>query len=372
VLNETSPNWDTGEVRNPAVQSSSLAAVTRRSVLQLIVIGAVAGALATVVALALPWLPNVASKEGERIDFVFWFVTWICIAVFAVVAAVLGTALLSFRVPLDDEEDGPPIHGHTKLEIWWTAIPAVLVTAISIVSAVVLADNSKATANAMDVKVYAQQFAWTFQYPSFKDVSLPDLYLVKGQSVKLTLRSRDVIHSFWVPQFRQKQDLLPDQDTKLVITPTHAGEFPVICTELCGLGHAVMRTRAIVFDTQAEMNTFMAKASKPQTPQSADAVALFKSGDLGCANCHTLQAAQSSGTLGPDLDYLAAYAKRAGKPIQDFARESILDPAAYIEPGCTDAMPHNFKDLLQPAQLDALVAYLVKNGAKTTAHKGCG
>ncbi|MDX6515934.1 MAG: hypothetical protein QOH73_1600, partial [Gaiellaceae bacterium] len=70
--------------------------MTRRSVLQLIVIGAVAGAAATVVALALPWLPHVASKEGERIDFVFWFVTWICIAVFAVVAAVLGTALLSF------------------------------------------------------------------------------------------------------------------------------------------------------------------------------------------------------------------------------------------------------------------------------------
>src|SRR4051794_32777526 len=159
-------------------------AVTRRSVLQLIVIGAVAGALATVVALSLPWLPHVASKEGERIDFVFWFVTWICIAVFAVVAAVLGTALLSFRVPLDDEEDGPPIHGHTKLEIWWTAIPAVLVTAISIVSAIVLAENGKATAKAIPVNVYAQQFAWTFQYPGYKNVSLPNLYLVKDESVQ--------------------------------------------------------------------------------------------------------------------------------------------------------------------------------------------
>ena len=197
--------------------------MTRRSVLQLIVIGAVAGALATVVALSLPWLPHVASKEGARIDLVFWFVTWICIAVFAVVAAVLGTALLNFTVPLDDDQDGPPIHGHTKLEIWWTAIPAVLVTAISVVSAVVLAENSKATANPLRVRVYAQQFAWTFQYPAYKDVSLPNLYLVKDKSVKLTMRSRDVIHSFWVPEFRQKQDLLPDQDTKIVITPTHAG-----------------------------------------------------------------------------------------------------------------------------------------------------
>jgi cytochrome c oxidase subunit 2 len=341
--------------------------VTRRSVLQLIVIGAVAGALATVVALALPWLPHVASKEGERIDFVFWFVTWICIAVFAVVAAVLGTALLSFRVPLDDEEDGPPIHGHTKLEIWWTAIPAVLVTAISIVSAVVLAENGKATENPIKVNVYAQQFAWTFQYPGYKNVSLPDLYLEKGRSVQLTLRSRDVIHSFWVPQFRQKQDLLPDQDTKLVITPTHEGEFPVICTELCGLGHAVMRTRAIVL-TPAGFAQHMKKATEPQ---KLSGLAVFAA--QGCSGCHALSAAKSKGqSTFPDLDYLAAYAKRAGKPLDAFVRASILAPGAYIEPGCPDAMPHNFKELIQPQQLDALVSYLVKNGSKATAHKACG
>jgi cytochrome c oxidase subunit 2 len=340
--------------------------VTRRSVLQLIVIGAVAGAAATIVALALPWLPHVASKEGERIDFVFWFVTWICIAVFAVVAAVLGTALLSFRVPLDDDQDGPPIHGHTKLEIWWTAIPAVLVTAISIVSAVVLAENGKATANPIRVNVYAQQFAWTFQYPGYKNVSLPNLYLEKGRSVELTLRSRDVIHSFWVPQFRQKQDLLPDQDTKLIITPTLTGEFPVICTELCGLGHAVMRTRAIV-KTPDDFARFMTNATKPQ---KLSGLAVFAA--QGCGSCHTLSAAKSSGVTGPDLDYLAAYAKRAGKPLDAFVRESILAPGAYIEPGCANTMPPNFKELIQPKQLDALVAYLVKNGTKAAAHKGCG
>jgi cytochrome c oxidase subunit 2 len=172
-----------------------------------------------------------------------------------------------------------------------------------------------------------------------------------------------------VPQFRQKQDLLPDQDTEIWITPTKTGEFPVICTELCGLGHAVMRTRAIV-DEPAAFAAYMTKAENPPKPKGADA--LFKSGDLGCSSCHTLSAAGSTGTLGPDLDYLAAYAKRAGKPVDAFVRDSIVDPGAYIEPGCTDAMPHNLKDLLQPDQLDELVAYLVKNGSKTQAHKGCG
>ena len=217
------------------------------------------------------------------------------------------------------------------------------------------------------MRVYAQQFAWTFQYPAYKDVSLPNLYLVKDKSVKLTMRSRDVIHSFWVPQFRQKQDLLPDQDTKIVITPTHAGEYPVVCTELCGLGHATMRTRAIVFETEAEFASFMKEAS---TPKKLSGEAVFAA--QGCGGCHILTAAKSTGTTGPDLDYLAAYAKKAGRPVDAFTKVSILDPPAYLEPGCPDAMPHNFKDLIQPEQLDALVSYLVKNGTKTTAHKGCG
>jgi cytochrome c oxidase subunit 2 len=343
--------------------------VTRRSVLQLVVIGTVAGAVATAVALLLPWLPPVASKEGERIDVVYWVVTWISIAVFAVVMAVLGTAILSFRVPLDDDQDGPPIHGHTRLEIVWTAIPAILVTIISILSAIVLAENGKASSSQrpLEVRVLAQQFAWTFTYPAYKNVALPNLVLPVGRSVHLTMRSHDVIHSFWVPQFRQKEDLLPDQDTELWITPTRTGEFPVICTELCGLGHAVMRTRAIV-EEPAAFAADMTKAMNPPKPQGADALFTAE----GCGSCHTLSAAGSTGTLGPDLDYLAAYAKRAGKPVDAFVRESIVAPGAYIEPGCTNGMPPNFKALLKPDQLDELVAYLVKNGTKTEAHKGCG
>jgi cytochrome c oxidase subunit 2 len=336
------------------------------------VIGVVAGAVATAVALFLPWLPPARSKEAVRIDSVYWLVTWISIGVFAVVIAVLGTALLSFHVPLDDEEDGAPIHGHTRLEIVWTVIPAVLVTIISIVSAVVLAQNGKAsTKDPLRVNVYAQQFAWTFQYPDYKNVNEPNLYLPVGRSVELTMRARDVLHSFWVPQFRQKQDLLPDQDTHLVITPTDVGEYPVICTELCGLGHAVMRTRAIVLPASGKgsFDAFMREQTKPRT---LSGLAVFAA--QGCSGCHVLSAAKSTGKQGPDLDYLAGYAKRANKPLEAFIRESILSPGSYVEPGCPDIMPHNFGDFFkqQPQQLDALVAFLAKNGAKAEAHKGCG
>src|SRR5918912_378867 len=120
----------------------------RRGVLvRLVVFGLGAAAVAFAVAFFVPWLPTPASKEADRIDFVFWFVSVICIGIFALVAAALLYAILRFRARPDDDSDGPPIHGHTGLEIAWTAVPAVLVTAISIVSAIVLAKDDAQGAN---------------------------------------------------------------------------------------------------------------------------------------------------------------------------------------------------------------------------------
>ena len=125
----------------------------RGSIIQLAAIALVAAAIGTAVALAIPWLPVAGGEEATRIHFVYWFTTAICIGVFAVVAAVLGYSIWKFRVKPDDDSDGPPTHGHTQLEIIWTAVPAVLVTAISIVSAIVLAQNGHAGANPLVVKV---------------------------------------------------------------------------------------------------------------------------------------------------------------------------------------------------------------------------
>ena len=140
----------------------------RGSIVQLSVLAAIAATITTLVAVLIPWLPVSASTEAGRIHFVYWFTTVIAIAVFAVVAAVLAYSVMHFRARPDDDSDGPPTHGHTTLEIVWTAIPAALVTAISIVSAVVLAQNSHAGSNPVVVKVVAQQFAWQFTYPNGK------------------------------------------------------------------------------------------------------------------------------------------------------------------------------------------------------------
>jgi cytochrome c oxidase subunit 2 len=225
--------------------------VRRGSIVQLIVIGVLAGAVASLLALIPGWLPQPASREAGRIDFVFWFVTGICIFVFSIVAAVSVFAVWKFRAKPDDDSDGPPIHGHTGLEIVWTAVPALLVTAIAVVSAIVLAKDDAQGANPLRINVYAQQFFWSYRYPGYGNKESDVLRLPVNRSVVLRMTSKDVIHSFWVPEFRQKQDVVPGIHPTLHITPNRVGTYPVICTELCGLGHALMRSRVIVMEPDA-------------------------------------------------------------------------------------------------------------------------
>jgi cytochrome c oxidase subunit 2 len=264
-------------------------------------------AATTAVAVFVDWLPDQASEERVGIDFVLWLTVGICIGVFAIVAAISIYAGLKFRVRPDDDSDGPPIHGHTGIEILWTAVPTVLVTIIAVASAIVLAQNDRASGTPLRVNVLAQQFAWSFEYPNDGGVRSPNLYLPVNRSTKLYLTTRegDVIHSFWVPEFGQKQDVVPGIVTTLVITPNKEGEYRVICTELCGLGHALMRSKAVVVSPGEFEQWLRRQAQRPggaageggEGEQGAEQ--LFVS---SCGGCHTLTKAQTEGTVGPPLD----------------------------------------------------------------------
>ena len=335
----------------------------RGSIAQLVLIGLVSGAIGTAVAVFVPWMPETATKEAERIDFTYWFATWISLFVFAIVAAVLIYAMINFRVKPGDFSDGPPVHGHTGLEIAWTIVPAILVTAIAIVSAIVLAQNSDAGSDPLKVKVLAQQFTWKFSYDDGKTY-FGVLRLPIDRHVELSLTANDVLHSFWVPQFFQKQDAVPGTTQKLVITPTRIGTYPVICTELCGLGHSLMRSEAIVM-TQADYDDWFEEASKPAGGGGGgggggDPVATFTKN--GCVACHTFTPIPAAkGKVGPSLDTLKEAAAKAGKPLEEFIHESIVDPAAYAAPGYTPGTMPSFEDQIQPDDLDALVQYLAEN-----------
>jgi cytochrome c oxidase subunit 2 len=337
--------------------------VRRGSIVQLVLLGVLIAAAVTVVALLIPWLPPSASRERGRIDFVFWFTTGICIFIFALVASVIVYAVVTFRARPGDDRDGAPIHGHTGLEVVWTAVPAVLVTAISIVSGIVLVKNGEAGPRPLRIKVTAQQFAWRFEYRSgvAEGVNVGRLTLPLHRRVELDITSRDVIHSFWVPEFGQKQDAVPGRDNKLVITPTKLGEFPVVCTELCGLGHSIMRSTVRVLSPK----DFADWAREQRSGAGGGDPGLAAFAQYGCGGCHTLAAVGSNATIGPDLDKIADQARQAGQPLEQFIRESIVNPDAYIDPGFEKGvMPTNFGESIPAAQVDALVALLAKGAGK--------
>jgi cytochrome c oxidase subunit II len=348
------------------------------SIVALLGLAVVAGVVATAIALVPTWLPVAASREASRIHFVIWFVIAICIVIFSIVAAVMIYEVLKFRVREDDFEDGPPVHGHTGLEITWTAIPFALVTAIAIVSAIVLSRNDAQAKDTLRIDVVAQQFAFTFSYPDANNATSPVLRLPEGRSVELYMKSLDVIHSVFVPQFSQKEDVVPGLVTQLHITPTRLGTFPLECTELCGLGHSLMRSQAIVmkpaaFDAWLEQQGKSAGPTPPTTTQtttttgsttpispSAAGLAVFNQN--GCSSCHTLSAANATGTVGPNLDKLVSYAHQANQPLEAFVHQSIVDPNAYIQPSYPKGvMPQNFGQLLTKGQLDALVTFLAQS-----------
>lgn len=330
--------------------------VRRGEVIKMAAIGVVVAVLVTLVAVLIPWLPTSASEQMDRITFVYWFGTIICIGIFALVLAVLVYSVWSFRASPYDESDGPHIHGHTGLEVVWTVVPAILVIALGTVSAVVMAKNNNAS-DPLNVKVFAQQFAFRFEYPDHGGFKSNELYMPVDRDVKFDLQAADVIHSFWIPEMGQKQDLVPGDPMELVVTPTRTGDFSLICAELCGLGHATMRAAAHVLP----QDEFDAWAEEQQGGGAGGAVsgeAVFA--EAGCGGCHVFGPAGASGEVGPGLDDLEAAAAEAGQPVEDFVREAIVEPDKTVADGFQPGvMPPSYGESLEAEELDALVEYLI-------------
>ena len=288
--------------------------------------------------------------------------------VFIFVEALLLYAI--FRYRRRSESDRPEhVHGNTTLEILWTAIPALILAFIAVPTVrTIFKTQAKARGDALQVEVIGHQWWWEFRYPQYKVTTAGELYLPIGRTVNFSLKTQDVLHSFWVPEFSQKQDAVPGTTTHVTVTPNKLGTFPIICTELCGLGHAVMRSTVIVmskagFEKWAKQGS-QAGGGGGGGGGAAAGKAVFANN--GCGACHTLKAAASTGTVGPDLDKLPDYAKQAGQPLDQFVRESIVKPDAYVEKGYPpNVMPPTFASLPKP-QLDALVQFLVDSskGAK--------
>jgi cytochrome c oxidase subunit II len=331
---------------------------------QLMAIGLIASVLGVALGLLIDWFPTQASTQAETVDTVWDVLIIASVPVFVLVMTVVLYCVWRYRMkPGEELKDGPPIHGNTRLEIIWTAIPAILLVGLCSYSYVALTDIEEAKANELSIRVVGEQFTWTFYYKdaSGKEFGSSQLYVPRDQPVHFTVQSLDVIHDFWVPAFRMKIDAVPGIDTELKITPKTNGEYPVVCAELCGIGHSVMRQTAHVVDRE-EFDSWLEERSATAAEEGGgaagggapDGKAIF-TGDAGCGGCHALADAETSGGTGPDLDE-----NLAGKD-EAYIEQSIVDPSARIAEGFSDGiMPPNFGDTLQPAEIDALVKYLAE------------
>jgi cytochrome c oxidase subunit II len=345
----------------------------KRTVQQMIIVGVIASAVGIAIGLSIHWFPPADSTQADKIDTLWDVLIIATVPVFVLVTVIVGFSVLEFRMrPGEEQLDGPPIHGNTRLEVIWTAIPAILIVGLVTYAYVVMRniEDAPAAGNERVVTVTGQQFTWTFAYnEGGKRFSTAQLYLPAGKSVKFDVKSKDVIHDFWVPDFRMKIDAVPGITTHYRVTPkdpSAVGDHAIVCAELCGLGHAFMRQTAHVL-SQANFDKWVQKmTARPAGGggggagggAAVDAKALFTSGDAdtgatACATCHTLADEGATGRVGPDL----------GKELKGkdaaFIKESILEPDKEIAPGFQPGvMPSNFGDTLSGEQVDALVKYL--------------
>ena len=246
------------------------------------IIGAIA-VLTVVMAVPMTqihWNGSEASTQAQDIDTLLNVMIILSCFVFSIVLVMLGYCVLKYRAKPGDESDGEPIHGNTKLEITWTVIPTVIVLFGAIYSWIVLGDIESQASDDLHINVTAQQYEWTFNYPqpNGKVVSSKVLEVPVGRQLDLKLTALDVLHSFWVPEWRIKRDLVPkgvggnDVDDTVVVTPDRVGTYNVVCTELCGYGHATMRALVKVVP-QSEFEKWLGKQPQvkptPGSPESA-------------------------------------------------------------------------------------------------------
>ena len=303
-------------------------------------------------------MPLAASSQAGPIDWL-WNLEVITISfLFALIVAPITYSLIVFRRKKGDTTDADHIEGNTNLEITWTVIPLFLVMVFAYLGAGNLAEIRRVDPTAMVVRVTGFQWAWRFEYPTH-GVTSDELHVPEGQQVLLQMTSNDVLHSFWVPEFRVKQDLVPGRITELRFTPTVIGNYAVRCAEICGTAHAYMESPVIV-TSQADFDAWMAEQVELAEQQAATpegrGQALVAAN--GCAACHSINGAAG---IGPT--WLGLFGRTEtmtdGSTVvvdEDYMHESIEAPQAKIVAGFENQlMPaYNFTD----EQIADIIAYI--------------
>jgi len=301
--------------------------------------------------------PAQASTQAVYIDQLFQIHIKLISFLFSLIVVILFYSLIVFRKKKGETGDGAYITGNTNLEIIWTVIPIMIVIYLAYVGAYTLGEVRQIDQSALQVKVTAGQWYWQFAYPDYS-ISTNELYLPLNRQVDLQMTSKDVIHSFWVPEFRVKQDIVPGQTTELRITPTIAGDYKVRCAELCGASHAYMEGLVRVVnqvDFDAWVKTQQSTAVQDPVLRGQQLVNQY-----GCTTCHSQDGSQK---IGPTWLHLAdsKVPLAGGKSVtadKAYLVSSILEPNLDVVKGFPSSVMPSFKDTLDQTQVEAIVAFI--------------
>jgi len=301
-----------------------------------------------------PFFPEQASQQAANVDALYFFL----LAVSAFFSALIAILIVFFAVRFrrrSDTEVGEAIHGSLALELMWTFIPLGITMVMFVWGALTFFHMTRPPQNAMEIYVVGKQWMWKLEHmDGAREIN--ELHLPVGRPVKLIMGSEDVIHSFFIPSFRAKADVIPGRFNTLWFTPSKAGRYHIFCTQYCGTKHSNMIGWATVMEP-AEYQAWVAGNVTGGT-MAENGAKLFS--DLSCNTCH-LDSGQTQGR-GPSLRNLygrQVLLQRLETTVADdaYLRESILNPQAKIVSGFQPLMP-TYQGLVTEEQLLQLIAYV--------------
>jgi cytochrome c oxidase subunit 2 len=300
------------------------------------------------------WLPKQGSTLAPIIDQGWDLAYWVSVVFFILVVVPMGLFVYKYRRQ-GDKHVGEPAGHSTALEIGWSVVPLAIVMACFIVGFKGFLAASVAPAESLEIKATAQKWSWTFDYGNGKS-SPGELVVPVGKPVKMLMSSKDVLHSFYIPLFRVKQDVIPGSYSSVWFEAVEPGETTLECTEYCGKDHSMMLAKVRVLSQEAFDQWLNADEFKGMAPADIGAKLYTK---YTCNTCHSVD---GSKIVGPTFKGIWGREEQitgadAVKVDENYIRESILNPNAKVVAGYPPVMP-SFKGQLKDEQIDALIAYM--------------
>lgn len=301
------------------------------------------------------FMPEAASTVAGQVDSLYYFIHWVSVFFFVLVVVLMTWFVIRYR-RRSEQETTPDYTHNTPLEILWSVIPLLILIIIFFWGFGVYMNLRVAPGNAINIYVTAQRWAWSFQYPN--GTVSNELVVPVNEPVRLTMSSRDLIHSFFIPQFRVKQDVLPNRYTNAWFEAKTLGDYDLYCTEYCGTGHSQMLAKVKVVTPEEYQKWVLTGGIDPAKMSLPEyGAALYR--QRQCVTCHSVD---GSAKTGPTFKGVFGHPVKLanGQTVQadeNYIRQSILVPSAQVVAGFGNVMP-SYQGQLKERELNALVEYI--------------